>query len=305
MTWLIARDAASGGLGSRLVSVARGTYCAFLGENQIAGKNRMADWDPDLYNRFRGYRAEPVAHIFSRLQVGDDARIVDLGCGSGENTIELASRAAHGRALGVDGSPAMIEAARKVLDAQPESVRRRVTFELLDVPEFRAAAAYSIIFSNATFHWIRDQRALFAACFEALAPGGQIVVQIPANETETAKQEVLRLAREEPWSSMLGGLQRPFREDPPEFYAAMLESLGYHQVDCYYRTFHHPMDRPADVVSWYRATGLRPFLDAIAKDRHDEFLAVLTARLERAYGTAGTMTFDFKRLFIWGRRPAD
>lgn len=305
MTWLIARDAASGALGSRLVSVARGTYCAFLGENQIAGKNQMADWDPELYNRFRGYRAEPVTHILSRLQVGDDARIVDLGCGSGENTIELARRAAHGRALGVDGSPAMIEAARKVLDAQPESVRRRVKFELLDVPKFHAVRVYSVIFSNATFHWISDQRALFAACFEALAPGGQIVVQIPANETETAKQAVLRLAREEPWSSMLRGLQRPFREGPPEFYAAMLASLGYQQVDCYHHTFHHPMDRPADVVSWYRATGLRPFLDAIPKDRHDEFLAVLTSRLERAYGTTGTMTFDFKRLFIWGRRPAD
>jgi trans-aconitate 2-methyltransferase len=85
----------------------------------------------------------------------------------------------------------------------------------------------------------------------------------------------------------------------------MLKSLGYQQVDCYHHTFHHPMDRPADVVSWYRATGLRPFLDAIPKDRHDEFLAVLTSRLERAYGTTGTMTFDFKRLFIWGCRPAD
>ena len=63
------------------------------------------------------------------------------------------------------------------------------------------------------------------------------------------------------------------------------------------------MDRPADVVQWYRSTGLRPFLDALPKDRHDEFLARLTARLNAAYGTSGPMTFDFKRLFIWGRRP--
>jgi transcriptional regulator GlxA family with amidase domain len=31
----------------------------------------MADWDPELYNRFRRYRAEPVEHILSRLQLGD------------------------------------------------------------------------------------------------------------------------------------------------------------------------------------------------------------------------------------------
>ncbi len=264
----------------------------------------MADWDPALYNRFRRYRAEPVAHILSRLEVGDDAQIADLGCGSGENTIELARRAEHGRARGVDGSPAMIDAAHKVLELQPESIRARVTFDLLDVPEFRAVAAYSLIFSNATFHWIRDQRALFAACFDALAAGGQIVVQIPANETETAKQEIIRLAREEPWSAMLGGVQHPFCEEPPEFYASMLASLGYRQVDSYYHTFHHPMDSPGDVVSWYRSTGLRPYLDAIPADWHEEFLAALTARLNRAYGTTGPMTFDFKRLFIWGRAPA-
>src|SRR5271170_3815196 len=96
---------------------------------------RMADWDPELYNRFRRYRAEPVAHILSRLQLGGDEKIIDLGCGSGENTLELARRSAHGSALGVDGSPAMIEAARKVLDGEPAELKRRVSFEQLNVAE--------------------------------------------------------------------------------------------------------------------------------------------------------------------------
>jgi len=262
----------------------------------------MSDWDPQLYNRFRRYRAEPVEHILSRLQFTDDEQIIDLGCGSGENTLELARRSPRGLARGVDGSPAMIEAARELLDGQPE-LKGRVSFELLGVPEFRADRAFTLIFSNATFQWIPDKRALFAACFDALRPGGRIVVQMPANETETAKLEIGRLARQAPWSAMLGGRERAFHEEPTEFYAAMLAQLGYDRVDCYHLTFHHPMDRPADVVQWYRSTGLRPFLDALPKDRHDEFLAQLTTRLNSAYGTSGPMTFDFKRLFIWGRRP--
>jgi trans-aconitate 2-methyltransferase len=266
-------------------------------------KKLMADWDPELYNRFRRYRAEPVGHILSRLQLADDEKIIDLGCGSGENTLELARRSPRCSALGVDGSPAMIEAACKLLDAEPADLKRRVSFGLLDVPEFRADRAYSLIFSNATFQWIPNHRAQFAACFEALRPGGTIVVQMPANETETAKMEIGKLAREVPWNSMLGGRERAFHEEPPEFYAVMLARLGYDRIDCYHLTFHHPMDRPADVVQWYRSTGLRPFLDALPKDRHDEFLAQLTTRLDAAYGTSGPMTFDFKRLFIWGRRP--
>ncbi len=265
----------------------------------------MPDWDPELYNRFRRYRAEPVEHILSRLQFAGDEneKIIDLGCGSGENTLELARRSPRGSALGVDGSPAMIEAARKLLDGEPAGLKARVSFELLNVPEFRADRAYTLIFSNATFHWIADKLALFAACFDALCPGGTIVVQMPANETETAKMEIGRLAREAPWNTMLGGREHAFHEEPPEFYAAMLARLGYDRIDCYHLTFHHPMDRPADVVQWYRSTGLRPFLDALPADRHEEFLAQVTARLNSAYGTSGPMTFDFKRLFIWGRRP--
>jgi trans-aconitate 2-methyltransferase len=264
---------------------------------------RVSDWDPELYNRFRRYRAEPVEHILSRLKLGDDEKIVDLGCGSGENALELARRSARGTALGVDGSPAMVEAARKVIDGEPEGLKWRVSFELMNVAEFRAERAYSLIFSNATFQWIPDHKKLFEACFEALRPGGTIVVQMPANETETAKMEIGRLARALPWSTMLGGRDRAFHEEPPEFYAAMLKQIGYDRIDCYHLTFHHPMDRTADVVQWYRSTGLRPFLDKLPNSRHDEFLGKVTERLIAAYGTAGPMTFDFKRLFIWGRRP--
>ena len=263
----------------------------------------MSDWDPELYSRFRRYRAEPVAHIMSRLKLAGEEAIIDLGCGSGENTLELARRSPHGTALGVDGSPAMIEAARKMLDAEPADLRHRISFELLNVAEFRADRAYTLIFSNATFQWIPDHRALFAACLNALRPGGTIVVQMPANETETAKMELAQLAREAPWNTMLGGRERAFHEEPPAFYAAMLAQLGYDRIDCYHLAFHHPMQRPADVVQWYRSTGLRPFLDALPKDHHDEFLRQLTTRLNKAYGTSGPMTFDFKRLFIWGRRP--
>ncbi|MFZ0889499.1 MAG: methyltransferase domain-containing protein [Candidatus Binataceae bacterium] len=261
------------------------------------------DWDPELYNRFRRYRAEPVAHILSRLRLGDAERICDLGCGSGENTIELARLSAHGTVCGIDGSPAMVDAARKVLSREPEELRRRVSFEIGEASKFHARGEYTLIFSNALFHWIRDRRALFAACFDALKLGGRIVVQIPANESETAKAELAKLAREEPWHAMLGGMDKPFDEQPPEYYARMLAEIGYGEVDCYHRTFHHPMERSADVAEWYRSTGLRPFLDALPAEHHEAFLDTYRGRLERAYSTAGPIVFNFRRLFIWARRP--
>jgi trans-aconitate 2-methyltransferase len=264
----------------------------------------MPDWNPELYNRFSRYRREPVEHIFVRLRVADDERIVDLGCGSGEHTIALARRGVRAAARGFDRSPAMIEAARAALAKEDADLRGRVSFEVGQLSEFRAHREFTLIFSNAAFHWIAEQRPLFRNCFDSLAPGGQIVVQMPANESETAKIEIARLAAEQPWAPMLHGLEHAFPEPPPEHYVRMLSEIGFDSIDCYHHTFHHPMSAPAKVIDWYRATGLRPFLARFPEDRHGEFLAVLLRRLEQAYGTTGPMTFKFRRLFIWARRPA-
>ena len=265
----------------------------------------MADWNPDLYNRFRRYRAEPFAEIVGRLKLRDNETIVDLGCGSGENTAELARRTPSGRVHGIDSSRAMIDAAEKLRGGLDADLQQRLTFELRDIVQFRGDRQYSVIFSNAALQWVRGHREIFAACFYALVPAGRIVVQMPANENETAKLELSKLAAERPWSEMMNGVDESFRAPhPPERYREMLSEIGFADIDCYYRVFEHPMNSPAEIVQFYSSTGLRPFLDAIPSERHDEFLTALTRRYELAYGTTEKVIFPFQRLFIWGTRPA-
>ena len=54
-----------------------------------------------------------------------------------------------------------------------------------------------------------------------------------------------------------------------------------------------------------RATVLRRYLDLLDAGAREPFVEGLTARLGRAYGTCGPLTFNFRRLFIWARRPAE
>src|SRR4030081_2462615 len=128
----------------------------------------MADWNPELYNRFRRYREEPFLAILERLKLRGDESIVDLGCGSGENTVELARRALRGRAVGIDSSAAMIDAANKVLDGVEPDVRRRLRFMLGDISQFNAANEYGLVFSNAALQWVPGHREIFRQIFDAL-----------------------------------------------------------------------------------------------------------------------------------------
>lgn len=288
------------GAGKRLERKAIGTYAAF--ETQFS---EMSDWEPELYNRFRQYRAEPVDLILARLPISGDERIADLGCGTGDHAIELARRAPRGKALGVDLSPAMIEAAQKARASLARELRERVSFRVGDIATLESEREFAIIFSNAALQWIPKHREVLARWLRALLPGGRLVVQMPANDRETAKAALSDLAREEPWRALLSGVDESFREVPPPLkYQQMLGEIGFSEIDCYYHTFHHPMRSPAEVVEWYRATGLRPFINALPEQRRTAFLDSYRRRLERAYGTSGAVTFDFKRLFIWARRPA-
>lgn len=269
-------------------------------------KERASDWDPELYGRFRRYRAEPVEAILKRLKLSDRERIVDLGCGSGENTIELARRSADGSALGIDSSPAMIERANRLRATLDAPLAARVRFVVGELPGSIGSGGYTLVFSNATLHWLKDHRGVFRRCFQALAPGGKLVVQMPANDEEVAKVAMRQLASEAPWGEKLRGTGDELAPvAPPEHYAVMLSELGFVEVDCYYQIFAHPMSSPAEVVEWYSSTGLRPHLNALTESEQPEFLVALTARLKSAYGTDGRMTFHFRRLFIWARRPSE
>jgi trans-aconitate 2-methyltransferase len=267
----------------------------------------MSDWDPELYNRFSEYRAEPVAMMLARLELGPHERIVDWGCGTGEHTAELARRSAEGFVAGIDSSPAMIERALQLHGQLDLGLRQRLRFKLADFRDFMADREYTVIFSNAALQWVGDHRSILAVAYRALCQNGRLAVQIPANENEAAQATMRQMAAEPPWNATLSEVRTPSDENvlPAADYRRLLAEIGFAEVDCFYHTFHHPMRNASEVVEFCRSTSLRRFLDPLPSAQHSEFVAELTQRLEAAYGTRGQLTFNFRRLFLFGRRVDD
>ena len=128
------------------------------------------DWDAATYHRVSDIQFTWALEQLERLTLDRDDVVLDAGCGSGRVTALLADRVPEGRVYGVDVAPSMAEHAQ-------EALGDRATIFCQDLVELSIPEPVDVIFSNATFHWVKDHDALFAALHRTLTPGGRLVAQ--------------------------------------------------------------------------------------------------------------------------------
>ena len=131
------------------------------------------DWDADDYDDGHGFVHEYGQSLVEWLDPKPGERVLDLGCGTGHLTAEIAERVGGGgEAVGIDRSAEMIRAAREDHD--------RPRFQRIDARSFAASDAFDAVFSNAALHWIpaADQDAVVGAVARALVPGGRFVAEM-------------------------------------------------------------------------------------------------------------------------------
>ena len=251
----------------------------------------MLDWQPELYGRFETERTVPAADLLARVQLASPGYVVDLGCGSGNSTELLTERFPGAAVLGVDTSPAMLEAARGRL---PDCI-----FERADIAQWIPDAAPELIFANAALQWVPDHATLMPRLASLLAPGGVLAVQMPDNLDAVSHQ-----AMHQSWQDAGFEATVPQRASllAAERYYELLAPLA--RVEVWRTTYFHPMRSIGAVTEWLRATGLRPFLAQLDNAQQDYFLSLYESRLAAALPrlSDGRHLLAFPRLFLIAQR---
>ena len=129
----------------------------------------MTDWDAGKYHQLSGPQLAWGRKLADALTPRPGERILDLGCGTGRLTTELAVRFPDVRFICADVSHGMLTEARR---ANPGLACVRA-----DGAALPFAGAFDAVFSAATFHWIQNHAALFRQVHTALTPGGRLVAQ--------------------------------------------------------------------------------------------------------------------------------
>jgi S-adenosylmethionine-diacylgycerolhomoserine-N-methlytransferase len=129
----------------------------------------------------RIYDATRWSFLFGRVEILDDiaaattpTRILEVGCGTGKNLVNLARRFPKAEITGVDLSESMLELARSKMAALGERVRlvhRAYDAPLTDPPTFDL-----VLFSYALSMFNPGYDTAITAAYRDLAPGGHIAV---------------------------------------------------------------------------------------------------------------------------------
>ncbi len=123
-------------------------------------------WDAAEYARVGRFVAEQAGKVVQWLGAKSGERILDLGCGDGALTAQIAASGAT--VVGVDAGPGMVAAARQ----------RGLDARLMRGEEMEFSGEFDAVFSNAALHWIKEQDAVLAAVRRALKPGGRFVAEM-------------------------------------------------------------------------------------------------------------------------------
>ena len=255
----------------------------------------MADWNSEQYLKFKAQRTQPAIDLAARLE-GCQGEVIDLGCGPGNSTRVLKNRFPQARVLGVDSSENMIEKAR----ADNPDLDFAVTDISGDLSEMRGR--FDVAFSNACLQWLPDHARLLPKLFELLRKGGTLAVQIPMNYDEPIHQIVGRISESEKWSARFPEKRIFGTLTQPEYFD-ILSGLT-DDFEIWQTTYCHRMPSIESIIEWYRSTGLRTYLAALSEEDGAEFIAEISAELEKEYPKRknGEIIFRFPRFFFIAKK---
>jgi len=163
--------------------------------------------------------------LIAKLNLRGDEHVLDVGCGDGKVTAEIARAVPRGLVTGVDASPQMIKFAKKTF---PLGKISNLEFRVMDARKIKFTRRFDVIFSNAALHWVDDHEEILRGTASVLKSGGRLVVSCGgkgnAQDVFVALRPEMRLKR---WREFFRQMPTPYFFYAPEDYKKWLPKFGF------------------------------------------------------------------------------
>ncbi|HUA37195.1 MAG TPA: methyltransferase domain-containing protein [Candidatus Sulfopaludibacter sp.] len=263
--------------------------------------------------------------LIARLKLCGDERILDVGCGDGKVTAEIAQAVPRGAVIGIDASPQMIQFAQKTF---PPSAVSNLKFEISDarkigmLVEFpqpggvrasvrssgaperglqrTSAVPFDIVFSSAALHWVDDHEAILRGAASVLKPGGRLIISCGgkgnAQDVFVALRPEMRTRR---WRRFFRRMPKPYFLYSPANYEKWLPRSGFKALQVGLVPKDATYAGHQGFAAWLRTTWL-PYVQRLPEHLREEFIAAVANRYVTRHppDTAGRIHVRMVRLEI-------
>jgi SAM-dependent methyltransferase len=269
----------------------------------------MAEWDAERYHRVSIPQLEWGRRVIERLAPQPGERILDIGCGTGRLTAELAALLGVGMVVAIDRSETMLrEAAAQAVDVpgphrlDEERPGARVALVRADGAVLPFVDAFDAVLSTATFHWILDHDQLFASVYRALAPGGRLVAQCGGGANlGRLLERAGALASSPGLARHFAGWRGPWEFADVPTTIERLERARFTAIDVYLEPAPAAFEDRASFREFVSCVCLKDHLTRIPDAERAPFLDALA---DQAAADAPPFTLDYWRLNIAAAKPA-
>lgn len=231
------------------------------------------DFNGKKYEQASTHQKEWGQKIVNDLNLNGNERVLDLGCGDGEITLQIAQYVPNGEVIGIDASKGMI-------DAAVEKKKGNLKFNLMDINELSYENEFDVIFSNATLHWIKNHEKLLENVYRALKPKGRIRFNFAADGNCSNFYRVIKeVIKLECYSRNFEKFEWPWYMPKIQEYKELLKKSSFNEYEIWDENADRFFPNSDAMIKWIDQPSIVPFIVNIDSNKEEEFRSCVVKKM--------------------------
>ncbi len=259
--------------------------------------NSPYNWNAQDYAQNSQNQFQWAKELIPKLKLQGNETLLDIGCGDGKITAELARCLPSGRAVGVDSSEKMINLAKTTF---PQKDYPNLSFQVMDARKLTFQGEFDIAFSNAALHWIVDQKAVLCGVQRSLKSDGRLLFQMAGKGNARDVLSIIKkLAEAKPLKGFFSNMTFPYGFYDPKDYKAFLREADLEPLRIELFPKDMKFNGAEGLAGWVRTTWL-PFTDKLPGELRAQFVELIVNRYLETHpaDAAGTVHVQMMRIEV-------
>lgn len=251
------------------------------------------EFDGIKYEKASTHQKAWGSKLISELNLKGSEYVLDLGCGDGTLTSQIAELVPGGSVLGIDASQGMVETA---LSKQRNNLHVRIG----DINNMDFKDEFDVVFSNAALHWILDHDRLLKNVYRALRIGGRVRFQFAGDGNCINFFGIVREAIvSEEFKLYFAGFKWPWYMPSVDEYKSLAKSSGLHNVQVWGENADRYFPDAEAMIRWIDQPSLVPFLALLPDPAKASFRDFVVSRMiDRTQQGDGRCFETFRRINV-------